>query len=73
MLENSLFDMLTQDEKNHLRVKQISDGWARCWYPVNKFYERVIDDIEFNKLITEALEKEDYMEITKLKKGRIIV
>lgn len=71
LLEQELFDSFLVEEKNIIYMEKTNDGWTRCWYPKEKFYKRTMGDEEYNKLIKAALEKEDFVEITKLKNGRI--
>lgn len=72
LLEPNLWQLITEAERSLVYEDVITnDNWIRLWYPKEKFYKRTMGDEEYNKLIKAALEKEDFVEITKLKNGRI--
>lgn len=74
MLELHLWDCLTQEEKDIVIVDTIStkvEGLIRVFYPADKYYERIVGDIEYQKLIQQALEKDDFIEVGKLKRMKV--
>lgn len=74
ILEEEYWKDITEEERKLVKVDEArvkNEGYVNLIYPTEKFYNRVRSDKEYNRLIRIALEKEDFVEITKLKKGRI--
>lgn len=66
--EPELFDALDDVESLLVWKELCTSQYHRLWYPREKFYTRTMSKEEKALLITAALEKEDFTEVSKLQK-----
>lgn len=70
-ITTDLWKHVKDENKSMVHLENTNDGnYVRCWYPAGKFYNRPIADEEYKKLMQQAIEKENWEMVKKLKERK---
>lgn len=67
-LDKDILPLLSASDLEMVYVEDIKEQLiVRVWYPKEKFTEKPLYQDEFKRLVAQAIEKEDWAEVAKLK------
>lgn len=66
-LNKALLDALTVEELSIIYIEPVEDSdYMRCWYPKEKFFNQPLNRDGLERLLKQAIEKEQWAEVKQL-------